>query len=92
MFLLNFVLSSDAPSGAWQSDFALRDYLAVGSRVRESHLRPHPYATADIALRQLLDMRSDQAVYVAGESGAGKTEVRRCACGPSMLIAEHHVL
>lgn len=63
-----------SPTGAWKNDFLLQSYLAEKSRVRESRLQPHPYAIADTALRQLLDMQSDQAVYVAGESGAGKTE------------------
>lgn len=62
------------PQGVWKNDYSLADYLKVMSSVRESGLQPHPYAIADMALRQLLDVKTDQAVYVAGESGAGKTE------------------
>jgi hypothetical protein len=59
----------------WKNDFALQDYVAHKTQVRTTTmLRPHAYAIADLALSELINTQADQAIYVAGESGAGKTE------------------
>ena len=64
-----------APSGTWVDAHPLYSYLKFKLRVRdEASLHPHPYAIADLAYRELLSSKHDQAVFVGGESGAGKTE------------------
>ena len=59
----------------WKNDFVLQDYVAHKTQVRATTmLRPHAYTIADLALSVLINTQADQAIYVAGESGAGKTE------------------
>lgn len=64
-----------APKGTWASHYHISDYLNERLRAREAReLLPHPYTVADLAYRELLSSKHDQAVFVGGESGAGKTE------------------
>ena len=57
------------------NNYYLGDYLAKKLHVREdAGLAPHAYSVADLAFRDLLTTKHDQAVFVGGESGAGKTE------------------
>eukprot|EP01043_Picozoa_sp_COSAG02_P031980 COSAG02_NODE_2116_length_9799_cov_3.886495_3_plen_610_part_00 len=57
------------------NNYYLHDYLAKKLHVREdTGLAPHAYSVADLAFRDLLTTKHDQAVFVGGESGAGKTE------------------
>ena len=64
-----------APKGSWISKYDIGDYLNARLRAREAtELLPHPYTVADLAYRELLASQHDQAVFVGGESGAGKTE------------------
>lgn len=49
-------------------------------RYRGKHigaLPPHPYAIADTAYRLLVREKTDQALLISGESGAGKTETAK---------------
>jgi|EP01046_Picozoa_sp_COSAG06_P016600 myosin heavy subunit len=64
-----------SPAGCWLDSCNLNDYLAAKLHVREDpRLVPHAYCVADLAYRDLLKSKHDQAVFVGGESGAGKTE------------------
>jgi hypothetical protein len=65
-----------APQGAWVNSFRIEDYLGAQPSVlaHKDRLQPHPWAVADMAYRELLDERKNQAVLICGESGAGKTE------------------
>ena len=57
------------------NNYCLKDYLGKKLHVREdTGLAPHAYSVADLAFRDLLTTKHDQAVFVGGESGAGKTE------------------
>jgi tetratricopeptide (TPR) repeat protein len=68
-------LDSGISKCVWTNDFHLQDYLAHKFKARQNtSLRPHAYTIADLTLAKLLQTRTDQAIYVAGESGAGKTE------------------
>lgn len=40
-------------------------------------LTPHPYAISDMAYRQMLRDKKNQALVISGESGAGKTETAK---------------
>lgn len=50
---------------------------AFYSGKKQGVLAPHPYAIADMAYRQLLRDRKNQALIISGESGAGKTETAK---------------
>jgi myosin heavy subunit len=52
----------------------VNEYIKMG---RASNAPPHVYRVADRAVRCMMDERKPQSCIVAGESGAGKTEVTK---------------
>ena len=51
-----------------------RDYVNMYKGRSREDTKPHIFAMADEAFRNLVDERTNQSILVTGESGAGKTE------------------
>ena len=72
--------------GVWKKTFKIEDYVQSKEPVMlNKKLEPHPWSVGDMAYRELLEERSNQAVLICGESGAGKTEC--CKFVLAFLIA-----
>jgi len=57
--------------------FYTKEQMAKYRGKNQGTLPPHPYAIADVAYRQMLRDRKNQALVISGESGAGKTETAK---------------
>jgi len=73
--------------GVWKNTFKFEDYVQSKEPVMlNKKLEPHPWSVGDMAYRELLEERNNQAVLICGESGAGKTEC--CKFVLAFLIAK----